>query len=200
MTIKGLLLDLHGLLITNFPLKEYEKAVKEFLVKKGYEEGSYKRFKTCWGTITSAMEYHSLKEDYLKILDSLPVYSEKDDELVELLFNAPYELFLATDSSTENTTKTLAVAGISSGLFKMIVTGNDVKRGKPETEMYEKIVNAHPYINVKEWLVIGDRLTDIIPASKLGLKAILCDKDFLKEWLHASSKVCGEDSSVQVSK
>jgi HAD superfamily hydrolase (TIGR01549 family) len=183
MAIKALILDLHGVLVTKFPLEEYIKAVKKFLKEKGYEEGTYERWKQGFRTITAAMEQHSLKDDYLKVMDSLPVYSDKDDELVDLLFDCPFELFLATDSSRDNAIKTLKEANISPNVFKMIITGNDVKRGKPYTEMYKKIIDAHPYIKPEEWLVVGDRETDIYPAAELGLNALLCGKDIFKGWL-----------------
>jgi len=195
--IKALILDIHGVLVTNFPIKEYEDAVKELLIKKGFDSDSYLRFKN-FGTITSAMEYHNLKEEYLKIMDNLPIYSDKDEELIELLKKCPYEMYIVTDSSRKNALETLKAAGIDS-LFKNIITGNDVKRGKPETEMYQKILDLNPQLKPKEIVAIGDRITDIIPAYKLGFYALMCDKEMLKWWLNECLKICRKDTSIQIS-
>jgi len=193
--IKALLLDLHGVLISKFPISEYTQAVKEWLKKKGYEVDTYERWKEGFGTFSQACDYHNIRQEYLNVMDNLPVYSEDCSDMVELLRKSGFELYLATDSSRSNAIQTLKTAGYPPEMFKMIVTGNDVKFAKPNTEMYEKIING----NRDEWLIIGDRITDIIPAAKLGLKALLTEKTGLRWWLNEIVKLRGENSGKGVS-
>lgn len=192
--IKALIIDLHGVLISKFPFDEYLKAVKEWLSKKGFEPGTYDRWRNGFGTLSSALDYQqgNLRKEYLKLMDNLPVYSEDCSDMAKLLKDSGFDLYLATDSSRFNAIQTLKTAGYPIEMFKMIVTGDDVQFAKPNTEMYEKIVMKIGYqdeemtrteYNPNDWLVIGDRITDITPAAKLGLKAFLTGKEGLREFL-----------------
>jgi FMN phosphatase YigB (HAD superfamily) len=117
--------------------------------------------------------------------------------MAKLLKDSGFELYLATDSSRNNAIQTLKTAGYPPEMFKKIITGDDVKFAKPNTEMYEKIVVQIGYqdeemtrteYNPYDWIVIGDRITDIIPAAKLGLRAFLTNKEGLRWFLWTKEK------------
>ena len=188
--------DLHGILIKKFPLAEYERKVRELLRNNNFNNKyEFENWKNEYGTITRAMEVHRLKKQYLNVLNSLSVIKQKDEELINLLKEAKklFTLYIATDTTKKNTLKTLRAANIPQNLFKDIVTANDVARGKPATSLYKSILKSEVKMPDK-FIVIGDRITDIIPAGELGMNALLCDYENFKRWLYAIVKVCGEGS------
>ena len=193
ITVKALILDLHGMLISSFPYKEYVENVKK-IIKKEKISLEYDLLILAYKTISYAMEIYNIRDKYLKMLDGLPIIEQEDEELYNMLKNSGLKLYIATDTSRSNCIKTLEVAGLEIELFDGIVTGNDVRLPKPETELYEKIIKDFN-LNKEEILVFGDRTTDIIPAEKLGLKAVLGNKEILKWWLYANAKVRREDSN-----
>lgn len=197
-----IILDLHGILIKKFPLAEYERKVKELLRNNNYKNKyEFDNWKTEYGTITQAMEEHKLKKQYLNVLNSLSVIKQEDKELINLLNEAKkkFTLYIATDTTKKNALRTLRAAKISTTFFKDIITANDVQKGKPAPGLYKAILKAEVKMPDR-FIVVGDRITDIIPAAKLGMYGLMCDyenfKIFLNGWLNASIKVCGKDSAV----
>lgn len=193
-----ILLDLHGILVKKFPLAEYQRKVRELLRNNNYNNKyEYENWKNEFGTISEAMRVHGLRKEYLNVLNSLYVIKQKDDELINLLKEAIkyFTFYIATDTTKKNALKTLRAANIPRNLFKEIITAEDVSKPKPATSLYKQVLNMEVK-TPKKFIVIGDRLTDIIPAGKLGMQGLLCDYENFKKWLYAVVKVCGEDSSV----
>ena len=59
-----------------------------------------------------------------------------------------------------------------SELFDVIVPGDRVRKGKPEPEIFLRAFKE-ARVDPREGAVVGDSLYDIIPAKKIGSKAIL---------------------------
>ena len=55
----------------------------------------------------------------------------------------------------------------------LVVTIDDVKHGKPDTEPYVKAMQLLGITEPGAIIVVGDALTDMIPARKLGNLAVL---------------------------
>ena len=88
-----IILDLHGILIKKFPLAEYERKVRKLLRNNNYNNKyEFENWKNEHGTITKAMEAHDLRKQYLKLLDSLSVVKQKDEELINLVKEVKGEL------------------------------------------------------------------------------------------------------------
>lgn len=191
-----IILDLHGILINKFPRAEYERKVKELLRNNNYKNKyEFDNWKTEYGTISNAMEEHKLRKQYLNVLNSLSVIKQEDKELIGLLNEAKkkFTLYIATDTTKKNALRTLKAAKISTAFFKDIITANDVQKGKPAPSLYKAILKAEVKMPDK-FIVVGDRITDIIPAAKLGMYGLMCNYETFKGWLNAIVKVCGEDS------
>jgi len=179
--IKALIIDLHGPIIDNFPYQEYLKKIKEMLKKNKISPDMYEEFKKEFGTISAAMEYWRLKDQYIDVLNNLSTFDNTDEEFNNLLKNSKLKLYLATDTSLVNCVNSLTAAGLSPSDFDFIVTQNDC-RPKPHTDMYDILMSLNS-VKSEEVIVIGDRITDVIPADKLGLKWEIMDKPKFKNWL-----------------
>lgn len=183
-TIKVIILDLHGILIEKFPTEPYLKKTKE-LFKKHNVEFDLEKIKED-NTTSMVTEEYGFRGEYLKMLDTLIPEKQRDDELLELLKKIQifsYKIYIATDTSFKNAVKTLRYAQMSPLLFDGMFTGNDISKPKPHTELYSKILEKEPRIEPCEMLVIGDRITDIIPATKLGMNGFVCGYYVFKEFL-----------------
>ena len=53
-----------------------------------------------------------------------------------------------------------------------VITIDDVKNGKPETEPYEKAAEMMK-VKHENIMVVGDSINDMIPAKKLGMFSVL---------------------------
>ena len=181
-----IIFDLHGVLVFEFPAKEYLKAVKEVLPE-------FEELKKLYGTGAMVFTKIGRKEDYLKILDSIPTYANKELKIASMLkkLKRRFKLFIVTDNSRKNCLETLENAGIPESMFERIICLDDVNLPKPSVEPYKKVINPN-VINI----VIGDRKTDLIPALELGCVCIQVKsrREVLKwlEVLHECSKVFGK--------
>jgi len=180
--IKMIIFDLHGTLIKRFPSDEYLEEAKG-LFESHNLKFDFKKLIEEYGTVSMATQHYGFREEYLKMLDGLEAIEQEDGEMIKLLENIPYKIYLTTSTSLVNTLKSLEFANIKPTLFDGIITGNDVEIPKPHTEMYKKILLNEPSIKPQEILVIGDRLTDIIPAKELGMNGVVCDYEITKEIL-----------------
>ena len=178
--LKAILFDLHGILISKFPLEPYLKGASELFISKGYDF-DIEDLKIKYGTLSFATYKLGFHKDYLSMLDNLPILEDKDEELIELLGNIKQKMYIVTDTSTKNCIRTLNLANIDTGLFNAIFTGNDVTEPKPSTELYKLVLNEG--FKPEECLIIGDRLTDIMPAYELGIGGLLCNYDTFKNIL-----------------
>jgi HAD superfamily hydrolase (TIGR01509 family) len=91
-------------------------------------------------------------------------------ELLNFLRRSNYKVALATSSLKRNMNVILNKFNMKS-IFNVIVSGDEVKHGKPNPEIYAialKKLNLSP----KECVVIEDATNGIIAAKKLGMKTI----------------------------
>lgn len=157
-----LILDLHGVLCFRFPLRLYRKKVRAALKDFDLLKEIYK---------TGAMVFYKLGklDEYIRILDSLPVYKHKEYQINKELkyLSKKFSLFVVTDSSRRNCMRTLRACGYED-IFSGIITLEDMKVPKPSLHAYEKVINPNE-LNI----CIGDRVTDLTPALKLGCLCIL---------------------------
>ena len=183
---------MHGLLVYKFPSEEYNRMVKELLKKKGYNDTTFDEWKSKYGTISAAMEENNMRDEYLRLLDNVPVSSEIDLDIVKLIKRSDQKVYLASNSSRRNTMKTLHGIGLSMCDFNYIITGDDVSHSKPSIEMYETLLKISK-VKPEEIMVFGDRETDIIPAKKLGMNGMVCTYEEFKPLFR---KICDENDGA----
>lgn len=169
-----IILDLHGCIIKKFPLKAYQKAVSSLINWKIFS--SLKSVFCLTGAAIFTLI--GMKDAYIEILDNLPTIKQKDKEMIEILksLSKKHELVLVTDTTLKNAIKTLKAANLKPEWFKQIIAIDSdwLAFPKPATDMYEKVGKG---------LVIGDRVTDLIPAQKLGWPAFLGNYNQIKKFL-----------------
>ena len=175
--LKAILFDLHGILVTKFPKESYMEKVKELFKAKGVSF-DFKVLKEKYGTLSFATYKLGFRHDYIKMLNTLPVSDDKDEELISILERIGQKMYIVTDTPLQNCLDTLEHAGIDDGLFDGIFTADDVKIPKPDTELYKLVLKEG--FKPEECLVIGDRLTDIVPAYELGMGGLVCNYDTFK--------------------
>jgi HAD superfamily hydrolase (TIGR01549 family) len=175
--LKAIIADCHGILIGKFPYEEYHSKTCKLLKKHGYD---YEKAKAESLTISAFCEKHGFRDEYLKLLNSLSVDVGNEEELDELLSKLPFDIHIATDTSTKNLLETLQKSRLSMDNFKSMESGNTIREPKPSTEMYQKILKENN-LKAEECLVIGDRITDIMPATELKIPALVCNHEFFIE-------------------
>lgn len=162
--LRGIVFDLHGVLISSFPVETYYSKVYRFFPKDCFE-----KLKEKFSTGAMLFIHYGLKEEYIKLLDSLPVSSKKEKVLVDLLdkLKGKVPLYIGTNTSRKSCINSLLAAGYNSQAFERIVTLEDVTLPKPNEEIYRKLGVGPGF------LVIGDRISDVRAAKKLGAQGIV---------------------------
>ena len=194
--IKAVLFDLYGTLAyVENPVTETE--ISEHLFSKGYEV-SPQQLKAAW-TFVSFIDYpkygyKNWRSYFSKIFWRLKVKVNEEtlSAIVKLLESKPYQLYPdaagAVIKARENGFKTAIVTTIAYFQFKkaiqpirncfdFIMTGYEAGCDKTNPKMYRKvleILNARP----EEAVMIGDDMPiDIILPKKLGINAILLNRE-----------------------
>lgn len=194
--IKDVLFDLYGTLAyVENPVTETE--ISEHLFSKGYEV-SPQQLKAAW-TFVSFIDYpkygyKNWRSYFSKIFWRLKVKVNEEtlSAIVKLLESKPYQLYPdaaeAVIEAKENGFKTALVTTIAYFQFKkaiqpirnyfdFIMTGYEAGCDKTNPKMYRKvleILNARP----EEAVMIGDDVPiDIILPKKLGINAILLNRE-----------------------
>jgi len=194
--IKAVLFDLYGTLAyVENPVTETE--ISEHLFSKGYEV-SPQELKAAW-TFVSFIDYPKYGYKnwcsyFSKIFWRLKVKVNEEtlSAIVKLLESKPYQLYPdaagAVIKAKENGFKTAIVTTIAYFQFKkavqpirnyfdFIMTGYEAGCDKTNPKMYRKvleILNARP----EEAVMIGDDMPiDIILPKKLGINAILLNRE-----------------------
>ncbi|MFX1518464.1 MAG: HAD family hydrolase [Promethearchaeota archaeon] len=176
---KAIIFDLDGTLIDSIPahVRAYQKLANDEFGIHLEQESILKHFGKKSRDIIKA-----LLPAYGKDLDALvkkkqSFYREAFNSVklllgVEKLLHAikkkGIRRALGTSSSSRNVDFTLKKFDLE---FDVVITGEDVERGKPSPDTFLKIaqrLNLSP----KDCLVIGDSVYDIIAAKKAGMKAI----------------------------
>jgi len=194
--IKAVLFDLYGTLAyVENPVTETE--ISEHLFSKGYEV-SPQQLKAAW-TFVSFIDYpkygyKNWRSYFSKIFWRLKVKVNEEtlSAIVKLLESKPYQLYPdaagAVIKARENGFKTAIVTTIAYFQFKkaiqpirncfdFIMTGYEAGCDKTNPKMYRKvleILKARP----EEAVMIGDDMPiDIILPKKLGINAILLNRE-----------------------
>jgi HAD superfamily hydrolase (TIGR01549 family) len=194
--IKAVLFDLHGTLAyVENPVTETE--ISEHLFSKGYEV-SPQQLKAAW-TFVSFIDYpkygyKNWRSYFSKIFWRLKVKVNEEtlSAIVKLLESKPYQLYPdaaeAVIEAKESEFKTAIVTTIAYFQFKkaiqpirnyfdFIMMGYEAGCDKTNPKMYRKvleILNARP----EEAVMIGDDVPiDIILPKKLGINAILLNRE-----------------------
>lgn len=197
MPIKAILFDLHGTMAyVKNPFRE--KEVSEFLYRQGYDV-SRQALSAAWAFVAfidyPKYGYKSQHVFFSRILQRLKVKVDKKtlDELVRLLKQRnAYTLYPdaveAVIKAKKNGYKTAIVTTIAYFSFKsalkpvqrcfdFIMTGFEARCEKSNPKMYKKtleILNVEPH----EAVMIGDdHEIDIILPKKLGMYAILLNRE-----------------------
>ena len=162
--LRGIVFDLHGVLISSFPVERYYSKVYRFFPKDCFE-----RLMERFATGAMLFTFYGLKKEYLELLDSLPISNKKEKALVDLLnkLRGKVSMYIATNTSRKSCINSLLAAGYNPKIFKKIVTLEDVALPKPNKEMFQKLGVGPGF------LVIGDRDSDIQAARKLGAQGVV---------------------------
>ena len=194
--IKAVLFDLYGTLAyVENPVTETE--ISEHLFSKGYEV-SPQQLKAAW-TFVSFIDYpkygyKNWRSYFSKIFWRLKVKVNEEtlSAIVKLLESKPYQLYPdaagAVIKARENGFKTAIVTTIAYFQFKkavqpirnyfdFIMTGYEAGCDKTNPKMYRKVLEI---LNVRpeEAVMIGDDVPiDIILPKKLGINAILLNRE-----------------------
>jgi len=93
------------------------------------------------------------------------------DYLLSLLKNLGCYIALATTDVSQRTYKTLNYAGIEKS-FDCLISSDQVKKSKPNSEMIKKIISNFTDINNSQILLIGDSIADVNLAKNAGIHFI----------------------------
>jgi len=101
-------------------------------------------------------------------------YIRSDPRLREM-FEVSLRAFthiIVTNTSRQGTWQTLEILNLRPEIFRGIITADDVRRSKPDTEPFEKALKMTGEL-AGQHVSIGDReKVDIAPAKKLGIRTI----------------------------
>lgn len=180
--VRGLVFDLHGVLVRFYAEKDYRRAVSRYFPKEIFAD-----LKRKYGTGAMVFTVMGKKEDYIRILNSLPVRCRREPEIVRLLteLRKKVPLYIATDTTKRNCLRSLAVAGYPTSLFDRILTIDDVDRPKPDPEIFRRLGVGPGFV------VFGDNRTDVIPALELGAEGIVVRsrKELIRELKRMLSEI-----------
>jgi beta-phosphoglucomutase-like phosphatase (HAD superfamily) len=96
------------------------------------------------------------------------------------------KLALATSSPPRNVEFILGPQGLGvSGLFDFVITGRDVKKAKPDPEIYHGVRAAFPA--ARNFLVIEDTWAGITAAKAAGMTCLAFPSDYTRVQNHAAA-------------
>lgn len=183
---RKIILDMDGTMFDTEPL--WEKA----FIKTGKELGYNFTIELHNKTIGSNEDYlkeiltkemgkdfpfDTFMKNYLVNMDTI-VYEDgigiKEGllELLDYLINNNYDIAIASSSSIKNIKRNLKVSNIDENIFKVVVSGEDFSKGKPNPEIFIKtceLLNSNP----NETIVIEDSNNGIKSAYNAGCIPIL---------------------------
>lgn len=184
--IKLLITDFDGTLVDTFManFKAYEKALFHFGIS--IDEITYRqcfglRFKDFMNRIglnneLTMKEIKELKSKYYPLFfDELKVNASLLD-FIKTFRYAGYKTAIASTASRENLMNVLSY--IKAGdIFDYILSGEEVREGKPNPEVYLKILE---YFNIKAdcALVFEDSETGVEAAQKAGINYVIINSQF----------------------
>jgi len=169
-----IILDLDGTLADT--IEAHIEAARKALKELGYDvpkEELRKRFgiplKEILNDLKIYVDYEEVSKKRLEFFDFSKI--KLIDGAEEFLVRAKmkHKLALVTNTEKKLTYKILEHLGIKN-YFDLILTRDDVRKGKPDVEPYVRVV-LYFKEHVKNCIAIGDSIYDLIPAKRLGMKA-----------------------------
>ncbi|MCJ7840470.1 HAD-IA family hydrolase [Lederbergia sp. NSJ-179] len=168
----NILWDFDGTLFDTYPV--FTKVLKQVMNTDISEEEIYAQIKV---SFSRAIQYFELTEEqmnnFIVLYNQLPTNEFKPFKGVEQILQYARKNVIMTHSSRMEVLKIINNYGWAK-YFDEIVTADDGFPRKPHTAAYEYLQQKYSLD-----LVIGDRLIDIIPAKKLGIKTCLFQNE---EW------------------
>lgn len=194
--IKAVLFDMHGTLVYN-DNDVTDAEISDYLLSRGYEV-SPQKLRAAWAFVSfidyPEYGYKNWYSFFSRIFWRLRVKVDRETlyTIVELLESRPYQLYSDAATSVpkvkKNGFKTATVTTIAYFQFKkaiwpirdyfdFIMTGYEAGCDKTDPKMYRKVLEV---LNVKpeEAVMIGDDVPiDILLPKRLGINAILLDRE-----------------------
>ena len=177
--IKAIITDFDGTLVDTFEANYC--AYKESFEKYGYEL-TEEQYKECFGLRFDGLcEKLNIKNEHKQLIKDLKkeVYPKYFDKLklntyLMMIINAAknmhIKICIASTASKENLYNALGHFNIEK-YFDLIITGEDVKNGKPDPEVYnEALIKLN--INSDEAIVFEDSIVGCLAAKNAGINYI----------------------------
>jgi|TARA_B100000497_G_scaffold115777_1_gene139586 phosphoglycolate phosphatase len=116
-----------------------------------------------------------LAQNYKREIFSKNLYKTKVNELLLwIVKNSKFEkVIIASNSSRENVDRIMSYHNISTDLFDLIVTRDNVLNKKPHSDMADLIFKTYPEYEPRDFLMVGDSEVDSTFALKNKMKCIL---------------------------
>lgn len=164
--IEAILFDLDGVLINSF--ESWYQAFSKMLEAYGKEEISRATFKEIfWGPdlrhnlpvlqLGADAEEYCVKEQ-VKLIELIELFPDTEEVLRRAKQEYKFKVGLVTNTPRENVTKIFEHFQLSNH-FDVVLTGDDVKKGKPDAEI---VIKACERLNVQpeHAVLVGDTKTD----------------------------------------
>ncbi|MHC1611015.1 MAG: HAD family hydrolase [Candidatus Methanospirareceae archaeon] len=176
--IEAILFDLDGVLINSF--ESWYQAFTKTLRAYGKEEISREEFEEkYWGPdLRDNLAALNLGEDaarrcireQLNLVELIELFPDAEEVLHRIKDEYKLKVGLVTNTPRENVEKILKHFRLSNH-FDVILTGDDVRRGKPDAEI---VVKACELLNVKpeHAILVGDTETDYQAGKSAGCSVI----------------------------
>ncbi len=176
--IDAILFDLDGVLINSF--ESWYQAFSKMLQAYGKEEMSREKFEEkCWGPdLRHNLAALNLGEDaaqrcvreQLKLIELIELFPDAEEVLHRIKTEYRLKAGLVTNTPRENVNKILEHFHLSNH-FDVILTGNDVKRGKPDAEIVKKAC-ARLNVQPEHAILVGDTKADFLAGKAAGCSVI----------------------------
>lgn len=110
-------------------------------------------------------------------------------DLLDLVVDLPeWRLGLATSSPRKRSEATLSAAGYSTDVFEAWITGDDIKRSKPDPEIYQRAALALG-VPPRRCVVIEDAVAGVAAAKAAGMMCIAVTHTFPGEKLREADRI-----------
>lgn len=206
LNIKAVIFDLDGLIIDSEPF--WDKADTELLRRRGKKYSSEVRKQILGRSQRESMEYFrkelGLSEDIDKLIDerlsilyemllSQIIFMEGASEIIDKLHRKGISMALATGGhKKDGVIRILSMLGIVD-YFSVIVTFQDVYRGKPASDAFLKAAELLE-VAPECCLVLEDSPNGVIAGKAAGMKVYGVNKD---EDIYRKLKDAGADKALR---
>ncbi|HID20757.1 MAG TPA: HAD family hydrolase [Methanophagales archaeon] len=176
--IEAILFDLDGVLINSF--ESWYHAFNDMLSAYDKEEMDREDFRvTCWGPdLEHNLEALNLSEEagkycineQLKLIELIELFPGAKDVLSRAREEYKLKIGLVTNTPKKNVRRIFEYFHLSN-YFDVVVTGDDVKNGKPDAEM---VISACEQLNVnpENVIFVGDTEIDFQAGKSAGCVVI----------------------------